>query len=63
MKRGSTIELAVERLESFDPVDPVDLPMEVNFGLLECCFERMGARVELELVSHEAGQPVVHCTW
>jgi uncharacterized protein (TIGR02265 family) len=48
------------RLESFDPVD---LPMEVNFRLLEYCFERMGARVELKVVSHDAGQSVVHCTW
>jgi uncharacterized protein (TIGR02265 family) len=48
------------RLESFDPVD---VPMEVNFGLLEYCFERMGERVELKIVSHEAEQYVVHCSW
>jgi hypothetical protein len=48
------------RLESFDPVD---VPMELNFGLLEYCFERMGERLELKTVSHVGGEAVVLCSW
>ena len=48
------------RLESSDPVD---VPMELNFGLLEYCFERMGERLELKTLSHVGGDAVVLCSW
>jgi uncharacterized protein (TIGR02265 family) len=43
--------------------DPVDVPMELNLGLLDFVFEKMGERVSFESQVLASGEVAVTCRW
>ena len=52
-----------DRSASIASLAPAAVPMEINYGLLEFAFERMGERVTLVSENGSNGEMVVHCTW
>jgi uncharacterized protein (TIGR02265 family) len=43
--------------------DPVDVPMELNLGLLDFVFEKMGEKVTFESRTLPTGEVAVTCRW
>ncbi len=52
-----------DRAVQIESMDPVGMPMELNFGLLEFCFERMGHRPTLRWEARPTGELVATCAW